>query len=143
MKIIPKTKDLFSLVLRTDFSSEAAWDSICAAMQESVEGCCGAEFRAYVECISDRDYEGLTVEQLIPLATGHFFMFVVDRTSLAHPERPILVVDLYDEPGRTFRVIPAEAYSVQNNLSVWNMGFFEFADNVDSDGIFRGFHQTG
>ncbi len=82
----------------------------------------------------------MTVEQLIPLAANHFFMFVVDRTSLTHPERPILVVDLYHEPGRTFRVIPAEAYSVQNNLSVRNMDFFEFADNVDSDGIFHGFH---
>lgn len=143
MKIIPETKDLFSLVLRTDFSNEAAWHLICAAMQESVEGYDGADFRAYVECISDRDYEGLTLEQLIPLAANHFFMFVVDLTSLTHPERPILVVDLHDELGRTFRVIPAEVYCVQNNLSVWNMGFCEFADNVDPDGIFRGFDRTG
>jgi len=29
--------------------------------------------------------------------------------------------------------------SVENNLSIANMDFSEFADNVDKDGIFRGF----
>ncbi len=66
-------------------------------------------------------------------------MFIVDRIALTHPEHPILVVDLYTEPGRTFRVIPAEMWAVENNLSIVNMDFFEFADYVDQDGIYRGF----
>ena len=28
---------------------------------------------------------------------------------------------------------------VENNLSISNMDFYEFADNADADGIFRGF----
>jgi len=51
----------------------------------------------------------------------------------------VLVVDLYDEPGRSFRVVPQEAWSVENNLSISNMDFEEFADSVDADGVFRGF----
>ncbi len=100
------------------------------------------DFRAVVDCISDPAYNGLTVEQLVLLEAksfNHSFVFVVDRTALADPQHPILVVDLYNEPGRTFRVIPTEMWSVENNLSLANMDFFEFADSVDQDGVFRGF----
>jgi hypothetical protein len=38
-----------------------------------------------------------------------------------------------------FRVIPSQMWSVENNLSIANMDFFEFADAVGDDGIFRGF----
>jgi len=76
---------------------------------------------------------------LDPKESGHFFMFVVDHTALSHAEHPILVIDLNDEVGRAFRVIPSEMWGVENNLSISNMDFYEFADNADADGIFRGF----
>jgi hypothetical protein len=135
MKKIPKTMN--SLVLRTDFSDDSAWESICAAIQRPV-----GEFRAYVEFLSDTEYDGLPAERLIDLVTKGFdqnFMFIVDKIALSHPDHPILVVDLYHEPGRTFRVIPPEMWGVENNLSIANMDFFEFADAVDEDGVFRGF----
>ena len=66
-------------------------------------------------------------------------MFIVDARAIAHPDHPIVVVDVYDEPGRTFRVIPSEMWAVENNLSLANMDFAEFAEAVDQDGIFRGF----
>jgi hypothetical protein len=134
MKNIPETEN--ALVLRTDFSDHSAWDSVCAAIQEpsSLEG-----FQAYVDCISDPEYEGLTAEQLAAIPRGsRSFAFIVDRLALTHPEHPILVVDLFHEPGRTFRVIPSEMWSVENNLSISNMDFEDFAEAVDEDGIFRG-----
>src|SRR5262249_9500733 len=119
-----------------DFSDDAAWDSIGAAIQEP-DPLYG--FQAYVTCISDRDYEGLTVEQLIPLVPEEMtFIFIADWIALTHPERPILVADLYHEPGRTFRVIPAAMWAVENNLSLANMDFYELADHAGPDGIFRG-----
>ncbi len=124
-------------MLRTDFSDEAAWEAVCAAIREPV-----GEYRAYVDFVSDPEYEGLTVEELtelVPKGSGHTFLFLVDEIALSHPEHPILVVDLYDQPGRAFRVIPSEMWGVENNLSIANMDFHEFADSVDPDGIFRGF----
>ena len=59
--------------------------------------------------------------------------------ALSHPEHPILVVDLNDEPGRAFRVVPREMWSVENNLSLANLDYRDFADDVGPDGIFRGF----
>jgi hypothetical protein len=131
---VPSTEN--SLVLRTDFSDEKAWDALCVAIQEPV-----GEFRAYVSLVSDPAFDGATLDQITRLAAdaGHSFVFVVDRIALTDPEHPVLVVDLVDEPGRSFRVIPSEAWGVENNLSIANMDFVEFADAVDEDGVFRGF----
>ena len=130
-----------SLLLRTDFSDDAAWTALCAAAQvPSEEG-----FQARLDCISDPDYDGLTVEQLVALAPkggDHTFAFLADHIALTSPEQPVLVVDLYDEPGRTFRVIPREMWGVENNLSIANMDYCEFADSADADGVFRGFPQA-
>jgi len=112
MKRVPETTN--AVVLRTDFSDDAEWTSLCAAIQAPV-----GMFRAYVDCISDPDYDGLTPEQLPALtaaASGHGFIFLVDGTTIAHPEHPVLVMDLRHGPGRTFRVVPSEMWGVENNL---------------------------
>ena len=70
------------------------------------------------------------------------FMFIVDQETLARDDRPVLVIDLFVEPGRTFRVIPSAMWSVENSLSLANMDFAEFADSADEDGIFRGFPEA-
>lgn len=135
MKDLPETRD--SLVLRTDFSDERAWAGICAEIEAPAEG-----FRAYVSFVSDPDFAGLGADELTTLGRRgpwRSFMFVVDRQALTDPEHPILVLDLIDEPGRTFRVIPRKMWSVQNNLSIANMDFLDFAEDTDADGVFRGF----
>ena len=136
MKNIPATKS--SLILRTDFSDEAAWGALCAAVREAANG----EFAADVELVSDPEFAGLEAAQLPAAPTDdpeRAFAFLVDREALTHPDHPILVVDLWDEPGRAFRVIPEALWSVENNLALANMDFGEFADAVERDGIFRGF----
>jgi hypothetical protein len=137
MKCLPKTKD--SPVIRTDFTDDEAWQSICEAIEQLDTEL--FEFKAYVEYIEVPEYADMSSEELralVPPGWDHSFMFVVDRVALSHPEQPILVVDLYDEPGRTFRVIPSEMWAVENNLSIANMEFSNFADDTDPDGIYRG-----
>jgi hypothetical protein len=135
MKNIPETKH--APVLRTDFSDDNAWELICAAIVKPV-----GIFQAHVDFVSDPAFSGLGAEQLlslIPTKSRHMFMFTVDHITVSHPEHPILVVDLLGEPGRYFRLVPSEMWSVENNLSIANMDFEEFSDSVDPDGIFRGF----
>jgi hypothetical protein len=137
MKKIPTTEN--SLVLRTHFSDESAWEAFCAAVQQPDED---IGFTAGVDFVSDPEYAGLTAE-LLPSVLGEdserMFAFIIDQDALSRPDHPILVVDLFDEPGRTFRVIRSEMWSVENNLSIANMGFSEFADAAGPDGVFRGF----
>jgi hypothetical protein len=58
---------------------------------------------------------------------------------MTQAEHPFLVLDLLDERGRSFRALPREIQAIENNLSIANMDFSEFADSAGSDGVFRGF----
>jgi len=129
------------VLLRTDFSDDAAWAALCKAAQAPSDD----DFRANIDCVSDRSFAGLAAEQVVALVqhgSSHSFAFLADRLTVANPERPVLVVDLAHEPGRTFRVIPSQMWAVENNLSLANMEYSEFADNVDPDGVFRGFSKS-
>ena len=135
MSLLPYTP--CALVLRTDFSDDVAWDAVRrASIAPSSDG-----FAATVTFVSDPAFAGVTAEQVtaLPRAGYRGFVFLVDRVTIAHPEMPVVVVDLLREPGRWFRVVPAELWGVENNLSIANMDFAEFADHADPDGVFRGF----
>lgn len=137
MKQIPETE--YALVLRTDFSDQRAWERICAMIGEPVGD---FHFLACVEFLDDMQYADITKEQLLELIAknySHSFIIVIDQVAISNPEHPLLIVDLYERSGREFRAVPSEIQGIENNLSIANMDFDEFADSVDADGIFRGF----
>lgn len=130
-----------SLLIRTDFTDDTAWRGIAvAAMGED------REFPAYLTCIDNREYDGLTIAELLDIIgePPPYYAFLVDDETVRNPENPIVAVytgpDEPDRPqGRFFRVIPAEMGGVENNWSISNMDFEDFADSADEDGVFRGF----
>jgi hypothetical protein len=139
VKLLPFSTD--TPVVRTEFADDAAWQVLCAAIAAPYE----YGFRTYAGFIDDRDFEGLTVPQVMarippfPPNAHWSFMFIVDTLAITDPRHPILVVDLYEEPGRTFRVKPEHMWGVENNLSLANMDFDDFASHVDDEGIFVDF----
>jgi hypothetical protein len=67
MKQIPQTEN--ALVLRTDFSNQAAWEEICAAIREPV----GIfHFLANIEFLDDAEYTDITKDQLLKLITNDY-----------------------------------------------------------------------
>jgi Domain of unknown function (DUF6924) len=137
MKQIPTTEN--ALVLRTDFSDQAAWEKICAIIREPVSD---LQFLANVEFVNDMEHAGITKNQLLELISNnynHTFIIVVDQTTISDPEHPLLIIDLYERSGRDFRALPSQIQGIENNLSIANMDFEEFAEAVDEDGVFRGF----
>jgi hypothetical protein len=137
MKQIPETEH--ALVLRTDFSDHRAWNMVCEEIRQPA-----GEFRfvAYVDFLDDREYEDITSDQLLGLISPnykHSFIIVADRITITHPEHPLLIIELYERSGRKFRTVPSQIQGIENNLSIANMDFEEFAERVDEDGIFRGF----
>ena len=137
MKPIPRTEN--PLVLRTDFSDQAAWEAIRASIQKPVGM---FRFRANVEFLDDAEYMDITKDQLIqliPRGYDHSFMIILDQISISSPDHALLIVDLYGRSGQEFRAIPSQIQSIENNLSIANMDFEEFAEAVDKDGVFRGF----
>jgi len=134
---LPDSKNV--LVIRTDFSSDYKWKSICEMISES-----GNEFgfKPYVEYVNNSKFEELKTEKFFKNIKyyKHLFIFIVDRLTLSHAEHPIICIDLFDNPGDSFRVIPSEMWSVDNNLSISNIDFNEFMNSTDIDGIHRGFN---
>jgi hypothetical protein len=139
-----------ALFVRTDFSDDGAWDQV----QEEAQREYGPDgFQAYIEPVSDPAWGGATWESVKAAApvgeAGPSVLFIADSITLASPEHPILVVDLQDKylsraefpeiADRTpFRCIPPAQWSVENNLSIANLDWEDFAGDTDDDGVYRG-----
>ena len=128
-----------AVVVRTDFSSQQSWLAVREQMlAETDDG-----FRAYVEIVDDVHFERAEPGQVLAAIGddyGYSFVIIADRVTMIDAEHPLLVVDLGNEPGRSFRAVPGAVQSVENNLSIANMDFFEFADAAErDDGVYRGF----
>ncbi len=138
-KQLPRTNN--PLVVRTGFESQRTWKTVCKLIRAPVPAI-GDAFYAYVQFLDDLAFRRLGAAELlarVPSGYKHAFLFVVDDAAINHPEFAILVIDLRGVAHRQFRAIPAAIQSIENNLSIANMSFSEFANAVDEDGIFRGF----
>ncbi|MEU2872993.1 hypothetical protein ABZ769_27980 [Streptomyces olivoreticuli] len=127
----------WAAVLRT-----AADDDAWREVRRAIETPSSDGFLATVEYFEDPALRGLTVKQVLALVPDEpqcSLLVVVDDAAVASPEMPLLCVGLRDERGRTVRVVAAELWGIENNLSIGNMDFGEFADAADKDGVFRGF----
>lgn len=127
-----------SLLVRTDFSDDDAWDQVSAeALRENADG-----FRACIEPVSDPAFAGVAWEALKPALTtndhGAAVLFVADSAAVTLPGHPVLVVDILGN-RQSFRCIPSELWGIENNLNIANMDWKDFADAADELGVFRGF----
>ena len=130
--------------IRTDFSDQASWDQ----MKDVVGLPNEQDYQANVEYIEDRTLVGLDEAALVqrfpklyPGRYEHPVVFVADAAAMSSPQHPILVVNLNEgDASRPFRSIPQEIASIEANLSLSNMDFYEFAGKAaETDGVFRGF----
>lgn len=139
MKQLPTTAT--PLVIRTCFDNRQVWETVCGLIRAS-QHLTSDPFYANVDLLDDIEFANLAGDDMLARVPGnypHSFLLVVDAITVAHAEFPVLVIDLYTDRGRTFRAIPSQIQSIENNLSIANMDFAEFADSAGEDGIFRGF----
>ena len=125
-------------VVRTDFHDDAAWAGIRSqVLEETIDG-----FRAYVDIVEDAAFKDVGADSVIaalPPHYSHSFLVIVDHDSMTFPDHPVLVLDLQDPAHGRFRALPTTVQQIENNLSIANMDFAEFAVSVDPSGLFRGF----
>ncbi|WAE76280.1 hypothetical protein OUQ99_14865 [Streptomonospora nanhaiensis] len=134
MELLPRTED--ALIIRTDHTDDAVWEAVVAEVRAPVpDGAFRQEgeeeefYHAYVDVLDDPRYAGATTEQilsLVPRDYEHNFLIIADRTTMGDPRHPLLLVDLYDEPGLSFRAVPVAIQAIENNLSIANMDFSDF-----------------
>ena len=128
------------LVLRTDFTDDSAYEHVCDLVAAS--DCEG--YRPTVIRINDSRYAGMAPDEVYRACADPDigYVFIVDTHAISDPEHPVVVLDIgYDDeaPGRSFRALPSRVCNIDANLGISNMDFFEYADAVDADGVFRGF----
>lgn len=94
---------------------------------------------------ADSEFEGLSPEALEAKQPGGAVVsFLADEITLTDPEHPILAVrvlppqDFRRGDHTPFRVVPAQLWSVENNINEANLDWEDFANRVDADGIYRG-----
>jgi hypothetical protein len=132
-----------TLLIRTDFSDQAAWQALRTQITTPTED----GFLASVHIVDDPAYRDLTSEQVVSLAPARGFLLIVaDKTALTAPGMPLLAVLPYEEEDSEaeqgsgeLRVIAEELWSIENNISIGNMDWEEFVNAADDDGVFRGF----
>lgn len=126
-----------SLVLRTDFSDDLAWEGLKAAISAEDE-------HGEATFVSDPAYDGATVQALVDADVAAaddakvFHVFVADLVAMTGGEHALLVVDLFSAPYERVRVAPSGFAEVSANLYIANLDVADFADESDPEWIYRG-----
>jgi len=127
-------------VIRTDYRDDAAWDRLRVALATG-----GSEgSRGGVDLVEDQGLADLSVEEVLarlPPGLAHPVLFVVDDRALQTPGGAVVVVEPADVAPCQFRAALDQVAAINNNLSLANMDFNDFADSTDPDGVFRGFDE--
>jgi hypothetical protein len=144
-------------LIRTDFHDEAAWKKVVELVSTTPDEVGNT---AEVAPIADRHYEGIDpaalADEVVAADLMQGYAILADGRSMAEAgqggEVTVVYVDLSPYaadpedaelfetfPGRAFRCVVTEVAGIEVNLSIANMDFHEFADNVGPDGVFRGF----
>src|SRR5215217_7650840 len=132
MKLLPHSSA--TLLIRTDFADQSSWDALHLAVSTPNKN----DFLANVEFFEDGEFNGLVKDQIlarVPAHHNHRLLIIADKDTLSSAELPLLVIDLVEEGPNEIRVIATELWGIENNLSLANMDFYEFAHAVDEDGV--------
>ncbi|MFJ3597983.1 MULTISPECIES: DUF6924 domain-containing protein [unclassified Streptomyces] len=154
---IVRADEWVPLVIRTDYTDDAAWREVVAALERAVEG--EREWEAAVHLVEDRRWDGVTGDEAVAAAARDeelSVVFLADGVTMRSPLRPLLALDLgadddedldpmyYQElihspQPREVRVAPDAVHMVHGNLQLANVDFPEFVEDAaaDPDGVVR------
>ena len=134
---LPQPRAETSLVLRTDFSDDAAWEALKSAISAEDEHC-EATF------VGDPAYDGASVQSLIDADTAADAeakvcdVFVANSAAMTGGDHALLAVDLIIPPYARVRVAPTGFAEVAANLTLANLYVADFADESDPEQVFQG-----
>ncbi|GAB3460161.1 hypothetical protein GCM10027570_44750 [Streptomonospora sediminis] len=124
---LPQTD--YSPLLRTDFTDDEAWQALLEGIG-----------RDWMTLLADRSHQGLSVPELVelvPQGSRYPVLVVADSLAFSSDERSLLLVDVDEDPGRTFRVVPGAISSVVGDLAIQNQSFDDYLDAVGGSGAYQ------
>lgn len=160
---LPERDEFSALVIRTDFTDEAAWRETAAELERSsLNDGDPAESYAVVDA---PELDGADTDAVLAAISAHgelwdqlSVVFVADSTTMRADHHALLAVttmtreDFDDDEdyeamvefGREFRTVPSGVHSIHANLELANMDFEDFSSSAheDPEGVFRSFFST-
>lgn len=125
------------MLIRTEFSDSKTWQAIVdATTRENSDG-----FVANLTVVSDPAWASASVQDVLTAHAGdkeRAVAFVFDAAALSDEKHSLLCINLASKKARTMRVLPSAVWSVENNLSLGNMEWRDFASAL-VEGVFVGF----
>ena len=123
-------------LIRTDFTDEARWGAVLA---EAFEPDADGFSPCTLAVVDDPAFDGATPSDVVAaVAAGTSVNYLMVADAITMSDGTILVIKPGAEPDR-FRTTISGVASIDNNLSIANMDFEEFARAADPAGVFRGF----
>ncbi|UJP41068.1 DUF6924 domain-containing protein [Cellulomonas palmilytica] len=140
--LLAKPADMCTLLLRTDYSDDVAWQAAVNAATAVYDAGDFDRAGASLQPFESPESAGLTAPDLVRLPRDGYLSHLAVADARTMKDLTVMFVDINDyneEVGRTFRAVPQEVEPITANLAIGNLDFFEFADAADTDGVFRGF----
>lgn len=155
---LSERNEFSALIIRTDFTDEAAWREMTAELDRSSDGDPAESY----DVVDARELDGADTAAILAAISAHeelwdqlSVVFVADSTTMRADHHALLAVttmtreDFDDEEyyeamvegGREFRTVPSGVHEIQVNLELANMDFDDFSSSAhkDSEGVFRSF----
>jgi hypothetical protein len=146
--------DFDSLIIRTDYSDERAWQDVKVELAQVWDG----QFEPSHQIVDDPAWAGATVDEVLAAVTAAYddltIVFLADATTMRAEHHALLAVttDTRDEFGdeeyeatiefgREFRTVPLGVHGIHTNLQLTNMDFTDFSYDAfkDPEGVHRAF----
>ncbi|MFE8950682.1 DUF6924 domain-containing protein [Streptomyces sp. NPDC007856] len=119
----------YSPLLRTDFTDDEAWQALLDEVGED-----------WVTVMADPSHRDLSVPELTALVSDsrrYPVLVVADRVTFSSDEHSLLLIDVQEKPGRTFRAVPDAFQSAIGNLAIQNQSFDDYLNSLDDSGVYR------
>ncbi|WP_168585829.1 hypothetical protein [Saccharopolyspora sp. ASAGF58] len=128
------------LLVRTDFTDDAAWTSLVERVCRPGRGHNDVidDFSDYVDFVDDPAFAGATPEQVMAEVRDSDteeeemisdVVLIADATTMREPGHRVLVVPLVDQVGFAFRVDPEVVGGMVVNLALGNMDIDDWRDD--------------
>jgi hypothetical protein len=138
----PPDQNVYPLLIRSDYTDEAAWAELLRRLDEPQVSADGVELWFKLTPIEAEFLDGTTAQaqfemrQQVQAPPGR--CYIADSMTMTHPEHPLLVMFADEQSFETCRVIPEALGEVDVNLALGNTFVSDFERSAGPDGIFRG-----
>lgn len=134
MDHLPSAENDDTLFIRTCFTDLDRWESLwTAVVTPNADG-----FRAYVKLIDDTANGNLAISRIGTLMSEDQLVLVADEVTLTTADRQVLALYRDEDGVQQLRVAVEALWDIQNNLSISNADWQDYADDANEDGVYRG-----